>query len=274
LATDTTADRLGFDRAFDNSIDAVSDRDFALELLAASAIAAVHVSRLAEDVVLWCTEEFGFARPAEADATGSSMMPQKRNPDVAELARGKAGRVIGDLMAVAVAMKGLPLAYNRDLQEDKEPLFDAHDALAGALTAMAAMVRGLAFDIARMRAAVGGGLFATDLAEALVAGGTPSREAHRAVGELVRRLEAEGRTTADVRPDEWPALLPGLPPEASAAATPSPEAAVARRTTPGGPSPPSVAGQLTTLRGRLQAVRERAAAVRPYTAAGTVADDR
>src|SRR5207247_11203283 len=141
-----TADDLGMSGAFENSIDAVASRDFALEFLSACVGAAVHLSRLGEDLVLWTSEEFGFARPDDAYATGSSIMPQKRNPDVAELARAQAGRVLGDLVALATVLKGLPLAYNRDLQQDKPPVFDAFDALAPALEAMAGLIRTLAFD--------------------------------------------------------------------------------------------------------------------------------
>jgi argininosuccinate lyase len=249
LATDTTARRLGFAKPFDNSIDAVSDRDFALEFLAACTILAVHLSRLAEDIVLWSTEEFGFARPAEDHATGSSMMPQKRNPDVAELTRAKTGRVLGDLVALATVLKGLPLAYDRDLQEDKEPLFDAHDTLAAALDAMTAMVRDLEFDTERMWAAVSGFLFATDVAEYLAGKGMPFRDAHRLVGGIVAQLEAEGRTLADVKPDEWATWSPLLDDEISSMLDPG--SAVERRTTPGGPSRSSVERQLRTLRGLL-----------------------
>ncbi|MBI4260544.1 MAG: argininosuccinate lyase [Actinobacteria bacterium] len=201
---DAVAAQLGFDGRLENSIDAVSDRDFALEFLAACTSVAVHVSRLAEDLVLWCSAEFGFARVDEAYATGSSMMPQKRNPDVAELARGKAGRVIGDLVRLATVMKGLPLAYDRDLQEDKEAVFDAHDALAPALVALTGMVSTLEFDTERMRAAVDEGfLEATRVAESLVEAGVPFRRAHEAVGELVRELESKGRGFTDLSEAEW-----------------------------------------------------------------------
>ena len=148
-----TAAALGFGRTFDNSMDAVSDRDFGLDFLSACLSAAVHLSRLGEDVTLWCSQEFGFARMDDAFATGSSMMPHKRNPDVAELARAKCGRILGDLVRLATVMKGLPLAYDRDLQEDKEALFDAFDALSGALEAMRGVVATLAFDTDRMRRA-------------------------------------------------------------------------------------------------------------------------
>ncbi|HXF57471.1 MAG TPA: argininosuccinate lyase [Actinomycetota bacterium] len=250
LPVEATAERLGFWRSFENSMDAVADRDFALEFLAACSIAAVHLSRLAEDLVLWTSAEFGFARPAEAHATGSSMMPQKRNPDVAELVRGKAGRVLGALVALATVLKGLPLAYNRDLQEDKEAVFDAHDTLAASLAAMTALVRGLTFDPGAMRAAVTGDLYATDLAEYLVSKGLPFREAHRLVGTIVAELEEEGRTLTDVRPEEWSRWSPLLGPEVGSLL--APEASVERRVTAGGTSPKSVDHQLAALRARLR----------------------
>ena len=266
LTPEATAERLGLAGAFDNSIDAVSDRDFALELLSACAITAVHLSRLAEDLILWCTQEFGFARPAEAHATGSSMMPQKRNPDVAELVRGKAGRVTGDLVALLTAMTGLPLAYDRDLQEDKEPLFDACDTVGDSLAAMTRMVEGMHFDTGRMRAAASdGGLLATDLAEHLVAGGMPFRDAHALVGRIVADLEAGGRTLADVSPEEWSGWSDRLGPDASDLLTP--EQAVRRRTTPGGTSPASVEAQIAAVRERAAGVVERAGARGSYTPA-------
>ncbi|HEX9824826.1 MAG TPA: argininosuccinate lyase, partial [Actinomycetota bacterium] len=235
LDPEATAADLGFSRAFDNSIDAVADRDFALELLSACVTTAVHLSRLGEDLVLWASPEFGFARPSEAYATGSSMMPQKRNPDVAELARGKAGRVLGDLVRLATVLKGLPLAYDRDLQEDKEAVFDAYDALAPALEAMAGMIRTLEVDVERMRwAAEDPSLLATDVAEHLVSRGAPFREAHEAVGRIVARLEAEGRSLADVKPDEWSGLDARLGPEVQDLL--SAEVSIVRRATPGGPS--------------------------------------
>ncbi len=246
-----TADRLRFARVFDNSIDAVSDRDFALAFLSACAILGVHLSRLAEDIVLWCTSEFGFAVPSDEHATGSSMMPQKRNPDVAELARGKAGRLLGDFVALATAMKGLPLAYDRDLQEDKEPMFDAFDTLALALPAVAQLMGGLRFDIERMREAASGSLLATDVAERLVRQGMPFREAHGAVGAMVATLEAQGRTIADLRADEWRAMAPGEGAFAEGSLTL--DAAIDRRVTRGGTGRASVEAQLATIAERLAA---------------------
>ena len=245
-----TADALGFSTAFDNSIDGVADRDFALEFLGACLTTAVHLSRLGEDVALWTSEEFGFARPDDAYATGSSIMPQKRNPDVAELARAQAGRVVGDLVALATVMKGLPLAYNRDLQQDKPPVFDAFDALAPALEATAGMIRTLVFDTARMRAATDGFLLATDLAEHLVGKGIPFREAHERVAKIVASLEADRRDFGDVAPGDWAAIDPDLGPDVSELLTA--EQAVQRRRTAGGPGTESVRRQIAVLRARLQ----------------------
>jgi argininosuccinate lyase len=253
---DGLAEELGFAAAFDNSIDAVSDRDFVLQLLSACVITAVHLSRLGEDIVLWCSDEFAFARLAEGDATGSSMMPQKRNPDVAELARGKAGRVLGDLVAVATVMKGLPLAYDRDLQEDKEAVFDAVDTVAGVLTAMTEVVHGLTFDADRMRDAVNGSLFATDLAEHLVGQGMPFREAHQLIGRLSSALERSGRGFEDLTEEEWTNWSPLLE---NAPALLSGQRSVAARETPGGTSPQSVKRQIETVGERIGAVRARIA---------------
>jgi argininosuccinate synthase len=256
LPTDTTATRLGFRRSFENSVDAVADRDFALEFLAAGVVLGVHLSRLAEDIVLWASSEFGFVRLPDRHSTGSSMMPQKRNPDVAELARAKAGRLLGDLVALATAMKGLPLAYDRDLQEDKEPLFDAHDTLVAALSALAPLVAELGFDPGRLRAAIDPAMLATDLAEALVSSGTPFRAAHETVASLVSSLEPEGRSFADLTAEEWEAVAPSLGAGAGAASLLGVDEAVERRTTPGGPSTASVKEQLVELRGRLSRLAE------------------
>jgi argininosuccinate lyase len=244
------AARLGFAATFENSIDAVSDRDFVLEFLAASAILGVHLSRLAEDVVLWATREFGFAKLPDRHSTGSSMMPQKRNPDVAELTRGKAGRLLGHFVALATAMKSLPLAYDRDLQEDKEPVFDAFDTLSLALPAMAALIAELEFDLDRMADAIEPNSLATDIAEALVIGGRPFRETHATVAGWVAELEREGRTLADASADEWEAAVPGI-----SQTVISSDEAVERRRTAGGPSAPSVKEQLVELRNRLANLR-------------------
>jgi argininosuccinate lyase len=236
------ARRLGFARVTANSIDAVSDRDAAAEFLAAAAIAAVHLSRLAEELVLWSTEEFGFVLLPDAFATGSSMMPQKKNPDVAELVRGKTGRVIGALVALLTVLKGLPLAYDRDLQEDKPALFDAARTLRASLEVLTAMLPALRFDTKRMAAAADGLLLATDLADLLVERGVPFRRAHAIVGGLVRHCLATGTPLRDLdaavlrrhSPLLSPALVRGLTPARS----------VARRRVLGGTAPREVARQL------------------------------
>ncbi len=189
-----TARELGFDRPAANSIDAVSDRDFALDYLAAAAICAVHLSRFAEELVLWSTPQFGFVRMAEAFTSGSSIMPQKRNPDAAELVRAKSGRVIGHLQALLVVLKGLPLAYSKDMQEDKEGVFDAADTLELCLAAMAEMVRGMTVFPERMREAAGVGYtIATDLADWLVREkGVPFRDAHAVAARAVALAERRG----------------------------------------------------------------------------------
>lgn len=200
------AKRLGFDRPAANSLDGVSDRDFALEFLAAGAIMAVHMSRLAEELVLWTTPQFGFVRLSDSFSTGSSIMPQKRNPDAAELARAKAGRVIGDLNALLVVMKGLPLAYSKDMQDDKEPVFEAADTLELVLAAMAGMISDLAVDKKRMKEAAGAGFStATDLADWLVQKlDIPFRQAHHITGRVVKLAEKkkcglEALTLADMK---------------------------------------------------------------------------
>ena len=240
---------LGFSAVFENSLDAVSDRDFVAEALFDLALLGVHLSRLGEEVVLWSSEEFGFLHLADEYATGSSMLPQKKNPDIAELARGKTGRLIGNLTSVLVTLKGLPLAYNRDLQEDKEPLFDALDQVRLALGAMTGLVRSSTFDLEAMRAAADGpGLAATDLAEWLVSRGMPFREAHAVVGGLVRAsLEGDAAFADLVAGHE------SLGPEAAALLAPG--AAVQRRRTRGGAGAGPVAEQLERFRSRLDAER-------------------
>ncbi len=195
-----TAATLGFDRPAANSIDAVSDRDFAVEYLAVLCLVVAHVSRLAEEIVLWCSDGFGFARLSDSFSTGSSIMPQKRNPDAAELARAKAGRVFGALQGLLVVLKGLPLAYGKDLQEDKEPVFDATDTVALCLAATTGMVRDMRFDTARMAAmAARGHPTATDLADWLVRRlGLPFRRAHHVTGAIVRIAEDRGCDLAEL----------------------------------------------------------------------------
>ena len=189
-----TAAALGFDRPTANGLDSVSDRDFAMEFLAAGAILAVHLSRFAEEIVIWCSPGFGFLQLSDAFTTGSSIMPQKRNPDAAELVRGKAGRVIGSLIALTTMMKGLPLAFNKDMQEDKEPLFDAADTLLVCLAATTGMVRDMKAERASMLEATQAGyLTATDLADWLVRRlAMPFREAHHVTGALVALADRKG----------------------------------------------------------------------------------
>jgi argininosuccinate lyase len=207
-----TSRALGFDRPTANSIDSVSDRDFALEFLAAGSILAVHLSRLAEELVLWCSAGFGFVRLSDAFTTGSSIMPQKRNPDAAELVRGKAGRVFGALNALLVVMKGLPLTYGKDMQEDKEPVFDAAEALSLCLTATAGMIRDMTPDPDAMRAATKAGfLTATDLADWLVRVlGLPFRDAHHITGAIVRRAEERGCGLAELPLADMQAVEPRI----------------------------------------------------------------
>jgi argininosuccinate lyase len=238
-----SAARLGFRDVFANSLDAISDRDFAQEFLAHAVILGTHSSRLAADLLRWSDESIGWAELDEAYSTGSSMMPQKRNPDVAELSRAKVGRLLGDFTALSSVLAGLPLGYQRDLQEDKEPLFDAADTLETTLAALAGCVETTRFRADAMRtAAQADVLYATDVVEALVAGGLPFREAHRRVGELLRRLEGEGRSLRDLTETEWEqAGLPG------GGALLDPAVAVAARAVPGGPSPESVRRQAEAL---------------------------
>lgn len=243
LDRDMTAAALGFDRPAANSLDAVSDRDFALEFLAAAAISAVHLSRLAEEIVIWCSAPFGFIRLSDAFTTGSSIMPQKRNPDAAELVRAKTGRINGALVGLLTVMKGLPLAYAKDMQEDKEQVFDAADAWALCLAATAGMVRDLTADTARMRQFAGSGFAtATDLADWLVRVlKLPFRTAHHVTGRLVARAEARGVDLAGLTLAEMQAEEPGITGDLFSVLTV--DASVASRTSYGGTAPANVARQ-------------------------------
>ena len=246
-----TAQDIGFAAAFDNSLDATSDRDFVAESLFALTLVGLHLSRLGEEVVLWTTDEFGFARLDDAYATGSSMLPQKKNPDIAELARGKAGRVLGDLTGFLATMKSLPLAYNRDLQEDKEPLFDALDNVRLGLGAMAGLYRTLQFRREAMEAAADSPYAAaTDLAELLVRHGLPFREAHAVVGAIVRRSLDEGIPMVELVLAE-----PQLGERAAELLEPG--VSVRQRTTPGGAGPRPVTVQRARLAERVDAERAR-----------------
>jgi argininosuccinate lyase len=245
-----TASALGFDRPMANSLDAVSDRDFALEFLAAAAIAMAHISRLSEEIVIWCSDGFGFVRLSDAYTTGSSMMPQKRNPDAAELSRAKAGRVFGDLLTLLTVMKGLPLAYSKDMQEDKEPVFDAADSLALALAATAGMIGDLKPVPEAMRnAAAQGYPTATDLADWLVsAAGLPFREAHRVTGEIVKAAEARG-VMLDQLPVADMQKIDGRITD-DVVAVLSVDASLARRTSEGGTAPDNVRAAVAAARKR------------------------
>ena len=207
-----TAAALGFDRPAANSLDAVSDRDFAIEFLAAAAIAGMHLSRFAEEIVIWCSNEFGFVVLSDAFTTGSSMMPQKRNPDAAELVRAMTGRLNGSLVALLTVMKGLPLAYGKDMQEDKLPMFEAADALELCLAATTGMVHDMRPDRERLRAAAECGFAtATDLADWLVrVAGLPFRDAHHATGQIVERAERLGRPLAELPLAELQAVEPAI----------------------------------------------------------------
>ncbi len=240
------AKELGLEAAFRNSIDAVADRDFVAELAFVAALTAVHASRFAEELVLWTSAEFGFAEISDENATGSSIMPQKKNPDVAELARGRASRIIGDLVAVLAALKGLPLAYNGDLQEQRAPLYDAASA-GPALSALALVARGLRFDRDAMRRATERGLLtATDLADHLARQGVPFREAHEVVGRIVRDRLAKDAGLASLTLDELRTFDARFGPSALD------EVAVARslaaRKSPGGTAPERVREALAEAR--------------------------
>ncbi|MEA2662006.1 MAG: argininosuccinate lyase, partial [Chloroflexota bacterium] len=229
------AAELGLAGAFRNSIDAVSDRDFVAEFAFVAALGAVHASRLAEEIVLWTSAEFGFAEVSDDHATGSSIMPQKKNPDVAELVRGRAGRIIGDLVALLATLKGLPLAYNGDLQEQRVPLYDAATA-APALEALAAVVRGLRFDRDAMRRATERGMLAaTDLADHLAGRGVPFREAHEIVGRIVRDRLGTGDDLAGLTTAELRRYDPRFGDDAAAGATIG--HSLAARRSPGGTAP-------------------------------------
>jgi argininosuccinate lyase len=234
----SVAKELGLDRVFRNSIDAVADRDFVVDFVYVSALTAVHASRLAEELVLWTSSEFGFAEFADRHATGSSVMPQKKNPDVAELVRGRSGRLLGDLVAVLTTIKGLPLAYNSDLQEQRVPLYDA-TRLQSALQALATVVRGVRFDRDQMRRATERGMLtATDLADHLAKRGVPFREAHEVVGRIVRDRLAQERDLGDLTLDELRRYHRSF--EASAVEEARPEHSLASRASPGGTAPERV----------------------------------
>jgi argininosuccinate lyase len=247
---ESVAAELGFDGVCENSLDAVSDRDFAIEFLAAVALAMAHVSRLSEELVLWMNPRFGFVDIADRFCTGSSIMPQKKNPDVAELMRGKVGRVYGSLVALLTLVKAQPLAYNKDNQEDKEPLFDAADTLADTLTILAEMLGGVTARPDRMRAALAEGFAtATDLADYLVRKGVPFRDAHEIVARAVRQAETAGRDLSQLSLEQLKAFSPHV--EADVFEVLTPEGSVASRRHVGGTAPEAVRGAIARARAKL-----------------------
>jgi len=247
---ESVAKELGFDGVCENSLDAVSDRDFAVEFLAAAALAMTHVSRMAEELVVWSNPRFGFVAIADRFCTGSSIMPQKKNPDVPELMRGKTGRVYGDLVALLTVMKGQPLAYNKDNQEDKEPLFDAADTLRDVLTILAELLRGVTPRPDRMLEALREGFAtATDLADYLVRKGLPFRDAHEIVAKAVRFAEKAGKDLGDLGLAELKAFSPLI--EADVHAVLTPEGSAASRKHIGGPAPDAVKAAVNRGRQRL-----------------------
>jgi argininosuccinate lyase len=247
---ESVAKELGFDGVCENSLDAVSDRDFAVEFLAAAALTMAHVSRLSEELVIWMSPAFSFVRIADRFCTGSSIMPQKKNPDVPELMRGKTGRVYGSLVAMLTVIKGQPLAYNKDNQEDKEPLFDAADTLRDVLTLLAELLKGIEPDPARMRAALRQGYAtATDLADYLVRKGVPFRDAHEIVALAVRAAEEAGRELSELGTDALRGFSPLIGEDVHAVLTP--EGSVASRNHIGGTAPEAVRAAIGRARKRL-----------------------
>ncbi len=249
-----TARALGFKSPLENSIDAVSDRDVQVEFLAHCAITMMHLSRLAEELVLWSSQEFAFVDLGDAFSTGSSIMPQKRNPDIAELVRGKTGRVYGNLMALLTVMKGLPLAYNRDLQEDKLPLFDSAETLQSSLSIMSIMIRGARFKRDRFEAELESDfLIATDIADYLVGKGVPFRQAHGMAGNLVRYCTAKGRSLHDLSLKEFRRFAPKAGPEIRRHL--DLRTSLARKMSSGSTSPGEVKSALRRWKRRLRASR-------------------
>lgn len=247
-----TASLLEFGDVYANSLDAVSDRDFAIEFLGAASLIMVHLSRLSEEIILWASEEFSFVMLKDSCATGSSIMPQKKNPDVPELVRGKTGRVFGHLQALLVLIKGLPLAYNKDLQEDKEALFDGVKTVKASLAAMTILLReGIEFRTQRLNTAVGEDFSnATDVADYLAARGVPFREAYNIVGKVVKTCLAAGKLLKDLSLEEWQALHPQF--EADIYQAIAPQQVVAARNSYGGTGFDQVRGAIETAKARLR----------------------
>jgi argininosuccinate lyase len=252
---EATAKALGFDQAMRNSLDAVSSRDFLLECVSALAICSVHLSRIAEELVLWSSQEFAFMQMSDAFTTGSSIMPQKKNPDMPELVRGKTGRVIGSLVNLLVMLKGLPLTYNRDLQEDKAPVFDAFDTVGDCLAVLSGAIDSATFDKDRMAASLQAGfLDATEVADWLASRGVPFRDAHHVAGKLVHRAVQEGKTLSELPLEAYQAEHEAFDNTVFYAL--DMQTAVERRDVVGGPARGRVAGAIAELRGRLQARRD------------------
>jgi argininosuccinate lyase len=249
---DALAADLGFSRVVANSIDASSDRDFAATFLYACALAMVHLSRLSEDLIILCGDEHRFFEFSDALSTGSSMMPQKKNPDPLELVRGKSGRAIGQLTTLLTILKGLPSGYNKDLQEDKHAVFDAEDTMAGCVAVVASVVKGLTLNRARAGAAASGLLLATDVADYLVGKGVPFRRSHEIVGALVRKLVAEGREFDSLSMAEWQAASEHF--GADVAARVTPQASVAAKRTPQSTAPQAVEAAMADVEGWLSSL--------------------
>src|SRR5882672_282110 len=246
IDVDALAADLGFSRIVENSMDASSDRDFAATFLYACAMTMVHLSRLAEDLIIFCGDEHRFFELSDALSTGSSMMPQKKNPDPLELVRGKSGRAIGHLVGMLTTIKGLPTGYNKDLQEDKEAVFGAEDTLSGCLFVVRSVVSGLTLDRARAASAASGLLLATDVADYLVGRGVPFRRAHEIVGALVRKLVADGREFESLSLDEWRAASDRF--DADVVTRVTPRASVAAKRTPQSTAPDAVGARLADVR--------------------------
>ena len=256
LDREFVAQKLGFDSVTHNSMDAVADRDFAVELCAALALCGMHLSRLSEDVILWVSAEFGFVTLSDAHTTGSSLMPQKKNPDVAELTRGKTGRLYGNLVSLLTLLKGLPLTYNRDMQEDKEPLFDSFDTIKMALEVYAEMICGVKVNENAVAAAVADPfLLATDVADYLVLRGLPFREAHEVVGKLTAHSLSTGVAFPDIPLDFYQGLCPLFEKKVFKILTL--EHAMAARRAVGAPSPANVARELASWQERLTLGRKK-----------------
>ncbi len=256
LDPEAIAHELGFSTSADNSVDATAARDFAAEAAFVLAMIAVNLSRLAEDIILWSSTEFGYVRLHDSWSTGSSIMPQKKNPDIAELARGKSGRLIGNLAGLLATLKAQPLAYNRDLQEDKEPVFDSVAQLELLLPAMAGLVSSLTFDIERMAALASAGYtLATDIAEWLVRRGVPFRAAHEAAGAAVRIAEQRGVELHELTDDELAAINSELTPDVRDVLTI--EGSVSSRDARGGTAPIQVARQLDSVHTSVERLRQR-----------------